>query len=150
VGAELRGRDDALAGLQELRDARRVVLLREEVAGWRAPERPWAPAAVRILRAGRGRVSLLLPAEGEKLLATSLPFPAGWAAATEGRALRRISVNTAYLGVVVPPGVARVDLAFVPPGFRLGAALSVLGVIAASLLAAPRRTKSSRHRTAGA
>jgi hypothetical protein len=136
VGAELRGRDDALAGIQELRDARRVVLLREEVAGWRAPERPWAPAAVRILRARRGTVSLLLPADGEKLLATSLPFPAGWTAAAEGRALRRVLVNTAYLGVVVPAGVARVDLAFVPPGFRLGAVLSVLGALAVASLAA--------------
>lgn len=143
VGAELRGRDDALAGIQELRDARRVVLLREEVGGWRAPERPWDPAAVRILRARRGAVSLLLPADGEKLLATSLPFPAGWTAAAEGRALRRVVVNTAYLGVVVPPGVARVDLAFLPPGFRLGAVLSVLGALAVSslaVLAAPRRT----------
>ncbi|HEV3074935.1 MAG TPA: YfhO family protein [Thermoanaerobaculia bacterium] len=135
VGAELRGRDDALAGLQELRDARRVVLLREEVAGWRAPERPWDPAAVRILRTRRGTVDLLLPAAGEKLLATSLPFPAGWTAAAEGRPLRRVLVNTAYLGVVVPPGVARVDLAFVPPGFRLGAVLSVLGALAVSSLA---------------
>jgi Bacterial membrane protein YfhO len=140
VGAEVRGRDDALAGIRELRDARRVVLLREEVAGWRPPERPWAPAAVRILRARRGAVSLLLPAEGEKLLATSLPFPAGWTAVAEGRALRRVVVNTAYLGVVAPPGVTRVDLAFVPPGFRLGTALSVLGALAVSALAALRRT----------
>jgi len=146
VGADVRGRDDALAGIRELRDARRVVLLREEVAGWRAPERPWAPAAVRILHARRGAVSLLLPAEGEKLLATSLPFPAGWTAAAEGRALRRVVVNTAYLGVVAPPGVARVDLAFVPPGFRLGAALSVLGALAVSSLAARRRTWRGPYR----
>ncbi|HXO26840.1 MAG TPA: YfhO family protein, partial [Thermoanaerobaculia bacterium] len=98
-------------------------------------ERPWDPAAVRILRARRGAVSLLLPADGEKLLATSLPLPAGWTAAAEGRALRRVLVNTAYLGVVVPAGVARVDLAFVPPGFRLGAVLSVLGALAVSSLA---------------
>jgi hypothetical protein len=141
VGAELRGRDDALAGIQELRDARRVVLLREEVAGWRAPERPWDPAAVRILRARRGAVSLLLPAGGEKLLATSLPFPAGWTAAAEGRALRRVLVNTAYLGVVVPPGVARVDLAFAPPGFRLGAVVSLLGALGVASLAALRRRR---------
>jgi Bacterial membrane protein YfhO len=146
VGAEVRGRDDALGVIRELRDARRVVLLREEVAGWRAPERPWAPAAVRILRARRGAVSLLLPAEGEKLLATSLPFPAGWTAAAEGRALRRVVVNTAYLGVVAPPGVARVDLAFVPPGFRLGAALSVLGALAVAALAALRRTWRRAYR----
>ena len=148
VGADLRGRDDALASVEELRDARRVVLLREEVAGWQAPERPWEPAAVRILRTRRGAVSLLLPAEGEKLLATSLPFPAGWTAAAEGRALRRVVVNTAYLGVVVPPGIARVDLTFVPPGFRPGAALSVLAALAVASLAAVRRRRRGPSRLA--
>jgi hypothetical protein len=134
VGAEVRNRDDVFSGLRQMRDARRVVLTREEVGGWRAPERPWAPAAVRILRARRGKVSLLLPAAGEKLLATSLPFPAGWTATAQGRALRRVVVNTAYMGAVVPPGVSRVDLAFVPPGFRIGAALSVLGAVGLLLL----------------
>jgi hypothetical protein len=147
VGAELRGRDEALAGIRELRDARRVVLLREEVAGWRAPERPWDPAAVRIASARRGAVSLLLPAEGEKLLATSLPFPAGWTAAAAGRALRRVLVNTAYLGVVVPPGVTRVDLTFLPPGFRLGAVLSVLGALAVSAVAALGLARRERTRS---
>jgi hypothetical protein len=142
VGAEVRNRDDALSGLHQLRDARRVVLNREEVGGWRAPERPWDPAAARILRARRGMVSLLLPAAGEKLLATSLPFPAGWTATAQGRPLRRVVVNTAYLGVVVPPGAMRVDLAFEPPGFRLGAMFSVLGVVGLLLLGAAFRPAS--------
>jgi hypothetical protein len=33
VGAEVRDRDDALSGLHQLRDARRVLLTREEVGG---------------------------------------------------------------------------------------------------------------------
>jgi len=153
VGAETRGRDDALSGIREMRDARRVVLLREKVGDWHAPERPWEPAAVRILHARRGKVSLLLPAAGEQLLATSLPFPAGWTATAEHRALRRVLVNTAYLGVVVPPGVARVDLSFEPPGFRGGAVLSLLAAVAVSLLAAlpraRRASRSYRRRTTG-
>jgi hypothetical protein len=145
VGAETRGQDDALSGIREMRDARRVVLSREEIGDWHAPERPWEPAAVRILSTRRGKVSLLLPPAGERLLATSLPFPAGWTAAAEGQALRRVRVNTAYLGVVVPPGVARVELAFAPPGFRMGAALSLLAATIVSLLAAlPRARRSVR------
>ncbi len=131
IAADVRSRD-ALAGLRQMRDARRVVLSRQDVGSWQPPERAWDPAAVRILRLRRGQISLLLPAPGEKLLATSLPFPAGWTATSERRVLRRLLVNTAYLGVVVPPGAARVDLSFLPPGFALGAALSAAS--AATLL----------------
>jgi hypothetical protein len=143
IGADVRGRDDVLSGIRDMRDARRVILTREEVGDWHPPARPWAPLEVRVLRARRGMVGLLLPADGEKLLATSLPFPAGWTATTEGRSLRQIRVNTAYLGVVVPPGVARVDLSFVPPGFRAGATLSVIGAAVVFLLAALPRAKRS-------
>ncbi len=149
VGADVRGRDEALAGLREMRDPRRVVLAAEEVGAWRPRERAWAPAAVRVLGARRGKLSLLLPAPEEKLLATSLPFPAGWRAAADGRTLRKVLVNSAYLGVVVPAGVARVDLSFVPPGFGTGAALSLLGAASCMALALlPRPRLAARRRPA--
>jgi Bacterial membrane protein YfhO len=135
IAAEPRGRGQALRGLAEMRDPRRVLLFASEAGGWRPPERPWDAAAVRLLRARRGAVSLALPAAGEKLLATSLPFPAGWTAAAAGRPLRRLTVNTAYLGVEVPAGVARVDLSFAPPGFGPGMTLSVLSALAVAGLA---------------
>jgi hypothetical protein len=155
TAAEVRPPNDGLASLRQLRDARRVVLSRDEVGAWQPPERAWAPAAVRILSSRPGRVRLLLPAAGEKLLATSLPFPAGWTATSGHRALRRLLVDAAYLGAVVPPGVARVDLTFAPPGLISGAILSAIagiaviaaiGVMAASLLAAPPWVKRARRR----
>jgi hypothetical protein len=152
TAAEMRGGGGAgaLRSLREMRDPRRVVLDASEVGelgGWRPPERPWDPAAVRLLRARRGAVSLAVPAGGEKLLATSLPFPAGWcASAPGGRALRRLTVNTAYLGVVVPPGVGRVDLSFAPPGFVPGMVLSALAAIVITILAALPRTGWGRRR----
>jgi uncharacterized membrane protein YfhO len=94
-------------------------------------------------------VSLLLPAAGEKLLAASLPFPADWTATARGRGLRRVVVNSAYLGVVVPPGVARVDFAFEPAGFRLGAALSVLTALCLLLLGAMAINGGSAPRSRG-
>jgi hypothetical protein len=152
TAAETRGGGAAaLQSLREMRDPRRVVLFASEVGelgGWRPPERPWDPAAVRLLRARRGAVSLALPAAGEKLLATSLPFPAGWSAsAPGGRMLRRLTVNTAYLGVVVPPGIGRVDLSFAPPGFAPGMALSALAAIVVAILAGLPRTEWGRRRS---
>jgi hypothetical protein len=149
IAADVRGRDDALAGLRQMRDARRIVLSRQDVGSWQPPERAWDPAAVRVLRTRSGLISLLLPAPGEKLLATSLPFPAGWTATSERRGLRRLLVNTAYLGVVVPPGAARVDLSFSPPGFALGAALSAASAATLLLLLAlplPKRLTARGRR----
>jgi Bacterial membrane protein YfhO len=145
VAADVRGRTEALNAIREMRDPHRVVLLRDDVSSWRPPERPWAPAAVRVLRSRRGRINLQLPPAGEKLLATSLPFAAGWHADAAGRALRPVVVNTAYFGAVIPPGVARVDLSFVPPGFWTGAAGSAVGALALLTLAAASR----RRRPAG-
>jgi len=140
VGAEACARGDGLRGVRDLKDPRRVVLDAGELRGWRPAARAWDPAAVRMVRARRGAVSLALPPDGEKLLATSLPFPEGWTAAAGGRGLRRLTVDTAYLGVIVPAGVGRVDLAFAPPGFAAGMALSALAAAAVALLAAwPRR-----------
>jgi hypothetical protein len=140
AGASECGRAEALACIGQIRDARHVVLITEELGGWHAPERRWEPAAIVVTAARRGRISLRLPAAGEKLLATSLPFPAGWRAAAGGRALRRLTVNTAYFGAIVPAGATRVDLSFAPPGFRLGATLTMLSAAALLLLAAwPRR-----------
>lgn len=136
TGADPRRGAGVLRALREMRDPRRVVLDAWEVGAWRPPERPWDAAAVRALRARGGAVTLALPPAGEKLLATSLASPEGWRAVAGGRRLRTVTVNSAYLGVVVPAGVARVDLAFAPPGFFLGAALSSLAALAVTLLAA--------------
>ncbi len=151
ITVDVRDRASALEGLREMRDARRVVITREDAGSWRALERPWDPAAVRILHSRAGWVSLLLPAMGQKLLATSLPFPDGWTATTEGRTLRSVVVNTAYFGAVVPSGVGRVDLIFTPPGLHVGAALSALGIAVLGLLLtisrARREAPGSSRRT---
>src|SRR5262249_56375042 len=68
-------------------------------------------------------------------VATPLPGPEGGRApAGDGTPLRRLTVNTAYLGVLVPPGATRVDLAFTPPGLRAGALASALCAVAVAAL----------------
>jgi hypothetical protein len=148
IGADLRPAGDAVAALRDLRDARRVVLQSDAAGGaWQPPERAWQPAAVRVLHARRGALALgLPPATTAQLLATSLPFPAGWRATAGGTPLRRLVVDTAYLGVVIPPGATRVDLAFAPPGLRAGALASILSAAAllALFLGRPARRRPGR------
>jgi len=135
VAADVRPRSAVLDAVAALRNPRRVVLVAEEVGGWKPPEhRPWDPAVVRVLRWRPGRIAVELPAEGEKLLASSLPFPAGWEARAGGRTLRRLTVDGAYLGVVVPTGVSRVELCFTPPGLIAGLALGLVALAVAIVL----------------
>jgi hypothetical protein len=75
-------------------------------------------------------------AEPDRLVATSLTSPEGWEVQAEGGAClripRRITVDGAFVGVLVPPHVRRLRLRFRPPGLLAGLALTCLS--AASLL----------------
>ena len=134
VAARARTRDRSLDAIASLKNPRRVILLAEEVGSWTPPQRPWDPNAVKILSWSPGKVSVEIPKQGEKLLASSLPFPEGWTAS----GLRTVTVNTAYLGVIAPDGVGRVDLEFAPPGFRLGLILGLASLVASAFLATRR------------
>jgi hypothetical protein len=136
----VRERDGILEALATLKNPRRVFLAAEEVGDWQPPRRPWDPAAVRVLHWTPGDVEIVMPREGEKLLASSLPFPSGWTARAGGTTLRTVHVNYAYLGVLVPDGVETVRLTFAPPGFRAGLWLFGLGLIGTAALLVRRRT----------
>jgi len=138
--AEVVPRDEVVASVVGLADARRVVVAAEDIGEWRPPERPWMPAAVRVARLRQGDVELTLPRRGEKLLATSLTVPQGWKVTTQDRPLQTLIINGAFLGVVVPDGVETVRLRFVPTGLWLGLALCVLSIGVLVVLAIfPRR-----------
>ncbi|HEY4564445.1 MAG TPA: hypothetical protein VIJ36_15785, partial [Thermoanaerobaculia bacterium] len=130
----------AVAGLE---DPRRVVLT---VPNWQPPERPWDPDAVRW-QGGRGRLRLEFPADGWKLIASSVPWSEGWTAEARGRRLRTVPVNAAFLGVVAGPGTSAAELRFEPPGFRTGLALCAAALLlGAGLRAAGRRGARPRPR----
>lgn len=106
-------------------DPRQVVLT---APGWQPPERPWDPGAVRW-RGGRGRLRLEFPADGWKLIASSIPYSEGWRAEAGGRRLRTVPVNAAFLGVVAGSGVGAAEVRFEPPGFRTGLALCAAALL---------------------
>jgi Bacterial membrane protein YfhO len=99
-----------------------------------------AAAAARALAATPGHALLAVPGGGTRLLATSLPGPAGWRARAGGRPLAELTVDGAFLGVVVPAGVTQVELTFRPPGLAAGLALAALALpVVLALAAAGRR-----------
>jgi hypothetical protein len=139
--------DRWIAGLA---DPGRVAVFRDELAraglgaaggaiqATQAPSGPpGAVVAARALAAVPGRALLAVPGNGVRLLATSVQGPAGWRArAAGGRALAELTVNGAFLGVVVPPGVSRVELVYRPPGLIAGTVLGLLALLVVLALAA--------------
>ncbi len=117
---------DAVVGLA---DPRTVVIAEEDVGEWRPPPTRWMPRAVRVEQNIQGDIGLRLPIRGEKLVATSLTYPEGWVATSDGRPLKTLKINGAFLGVVVPSQLESVRLRYVPPGLGLGIVLCVLSAI---------------------
>ena len=145
------GVDRAAAGepweaVADLEDPRRVVLSPEEIPGWRPPERPWDPAAVRWT-GERGRLRLEFPADGWKLIASSIPYSEGWKATAGGRRLRTLPVSAAFLGVVAGPGTDAAEVRFEPPGFRAGLALCAAALLLGAGLGVQSalRSRTSKH-----
>ncbi len=93
-------------------------------------------------RTAPGRFCFRVAGHGRRLLATSLPYPAGWRATSRGQVLERVVIHGAFLGVWVPNGTADVALRYEPPGFRLGWSLFGLAVLGLTLVGLAR----ARHR----
>jgi hypothetical protein len=104
------------------------------------------PSAVEIdgYREATNEISFrvrLADGPGRVTLVASLVQDGGWRARDEaGRAISTGRANGPFLALYVPAGVHRILLEYAPPGFRLGAWISALGLaVAAVAVFASRR-----------
>jgi hypothetical protein len=114
-----------------------------------SPDAPIASSAtgngarVLSLDVAPGVISAEVDSDFPRLLATSQPAIPGWRLAIDGeRAPDRMRiVNTAFLGVAVPPGRHHIELTYAPLSWRLGLALASAGALATAFLLVPRRAR---------
>jgi hypothetical protein len=148
---DLVSREEVAGWIRGMEDPRRVALLSEELAqadlgaGFRA-------GRVRVERSGPGDYSLRVPPQGRKLIASSIRGPEGWQARADGARLRTVTVNGAFLGVLVPPGVREFELAYLPPGLLAGvglAGLAAVGFVGALVHERWRRRRARREGDGG-
>ena len=79
-------------------------------------------------------------AGGPALVATSIVDDGGWTARGRGDGVALGRVNGPFLALLIPPGERDVVLRYTAPGFRLGATISLVALLAfAVALAAGRR-----------
>jgi hypothetical protein len=145
------GRGEIMGWIAGMKDPRRVAVFRDEAGSWQPMSEP-GQVPPRVVSSSPGRVVLEMPAGGEKLLASSVAWSRGWSARSDGRDLQTLVVNGAFLGVRAPAGASRVELRFLPPGLKAGAAafavsaLAVLFLLFSGRFTGPSREPAPRRR----
>jgi hypothetical protein len=94
-------------------------------------------AAVKVLSYAPGRISLELsePAPAGSALVVSENFFPGWTATANGAAATVGRADYSLVGVELPAGATKVELAFRDPAYGKGKALTLAALLAAILLA---------------
>jgi Bacterial membrane protein YfhO len=100
---------------------------------------PALPSSVTVESDEAESVRLRLSAPAGGILVSSRVYYPGWEGLLDGRRVPAIRVNTAFLGLPLPPGDHEVGFVFVPRSFHLGLAISALALIAAGLAGAVTR-----------
>jgi hypothetical protein len=123
-------------------------ILVEEVPSF--PARPTGgevPVKVERFSNNHVRLSLVAPHQGFVYMSESF-FP-GWTAAVNGKQVAIEPANYAFRAVQVPQGSVSIELAYVPPGFLSGMAVSVAAFAIVVFLTTYGRRFDARTSTAG-
>ena len=107
---------------------------------------PWVSngrARVTIVSYLPQSMGLAVDAEAEAVVATSVTAWRGWKARLDGVAVEPLSYNHAFLAFRVPKGRHRLELRYLPDGFTVGTALSLLTLGAAVVLSRRRRSANA-------
>jgi Bacterial membrane protein YfhO len=135
----LRRLEDAKRRLEELAaasDFGETVWL----SGRGAPDEPNGEAKVDVRASGPDLVvEVRARGPAPALIATSIPDWPGWIARENGRSLLTLTVNHAFVGILLPAGDHTVRFAYRPRSWSLGLAAGLVGVLAAAALAISRR-----------
>lgn len=138
-----------LAELAKLQSGSSVVLQSEDARGLVAPRGDSSTTSeIRVTAHRRGYYRLEVPGSGNRLAASSLPLWPGWRAkGHDASRLPVITVNGAYLGVVVRAGYSTVDLQYRPSGLVPGGILGVLSLLLSCALVLVNGRTGDLHRT---
>lgn len=135
-------RDLFVKRLVEMKDFPRNVLLRRltvdsdrervDLLGFRPAGSP--KARVEIVEASPTAYRVRVDAPRYSMIVSSLPDWPGWKVVRDGKPLRVVEINGAFIGFVVPPGKGEVRIVYDPLSFKIGVLIALKTLLA---LAAP-------------
>jgi hypothetical protein len=102
-------------------------------------------SSVALVARGEDALTFHYTSRTPVLVRIAIPTYPGWHATLDGRELPLVTVDAAFIGIVVPPGEGDVQLAYTPRLFTAGAVLSAVALLAAALVyLKPRATTGKR------
>jgi len=104
-------------------------------------------ATVSVERYRPPAMTLAVDAREPSVIATSVTAWKGWKARLDGERVEPLTYNHAFLGFRVPPGRHRIELRYLPDGFRAGMIVSLL-TLAGSVFLLRRTRPEARRRSA--
>ena len=137
---------DALAkeGVSRLRDlnSRESVLLPRDVWG-NVPRATFAAATIE--RYSSNEVLIQATADGHGYLVLTDLFHPGWSATVDGQPTNILPADLSFRAVPLTPGEHRITFRFSPPGWHLGALVSIVSWLGAIMLPLFHRRRVSRE-----
>lgn len=85
--------------------------------------------AMEISTFEEGRVEGTINSSGSEMLVTTTPYSTGWKATINGEAVDPVKVNLGFVGLPLVEGENTVTLTYQTPLLKLGAVISILGLL---------------------
>ncbi|WP_295728011.1 YfhO family protein [uncultured Limosilactobacillus sp.] len=85
--------------------------------------------ALQHLQFSANRVSGTITTNRTGILTSSIPYSSGWTATVNGRPVHVLRTNQAFVGIRLPHGTHHVVLKYHIPGLKIGAWLSLIGLV---------------------
>jgi hypothetical protein len=124
-----------------------------ELGTFERPSSGTSPGAVHVLRESDSAVTLHADLSTSTIVVLDDAWYPGWDVTVDGRPARALRADVVLRGVVVPAGSHTIAWRYHVPGLRLGAALSVIGLLGIAawgglLVTRRRRKRRARERPA--
>ncbi|MDE7418040.1 MAG: YfhO family protein [Lachnospiraceae bacterium] len=81
-------------------------------------------------KVGTNRITGTVELEQDKIMCFSVPYSLGWHVKIDGAEIETYPVNDLFVGIEVPEGVHEIEAHYVTPGIKVGAAVSIISLIA--------------------
>lgn len=100
--------------------------------------------AMEVTEFGHTKVTGKIEADEDGIVVTSIPFSKGWQAFVDGEIVPIERVNIGFIGIRIAAGSHNIEFSYRTPYLRMGAFISVLGLLAlSSYLLLYRKRKNS-------
>ena len=123
--------EEAAAVASDAFDPRRAAVVRSDELGAAAGSSTGGRGSVRVVGERNDEVRLRATLDDASLVVLDDQWAPGWSVEVDGRPARALQADMVLRGVVVPAGTHEIVWRYRVPGLRLGAALSIAGLLAA-------------------